>query len=141
MGEKINGSWSGNIFADRYGFENLDFFLQEESKAVELREENLRKTLNQALVTQEQNFEKMKLKNCEEELEKVKKELIDLKDQAEIQSLLNKKITLEARKQLTDQKDEMAAKGTYPLKKIHLAKKIPNFSKFSQRLSVQFFYL
>ena len=113
LGEKINGSWSGNIFADRYGLENLDFFLKEESKAVELREENLRKTLNQALVTQEENFEKMKLKNCEEELEKVKKELADLKDQAEIQSLLNKKITLEARKQIADQKDEISAKGIY----------------------------
>ena len=113
LGEKINGSWSGNIFADRYGLENLDFFLKEESKAVELREETLRKSLNQALVTQEQNFEKMKLKNCEEELEKVRKELADLKDQAEIQSLLNKKITLEARKQLADQKDEISAKGIY----------------------------
>ena len=111
LGEKINGSWSGNIFADRYGLENLDFFLKEESKAVELREENLRKTLNQALVTQEQNFEKMKLKNCEAELEKVRKELADLKDQAEIQSLLNKKITLEARKQIADQKNEISEKG------------------------------
>ena len=114
LGEKINGSWSGNIFADRYGLENMNFFLQEESKAVELRELNLRKTLNQALMTQEQNFEKMKLKNCEEELEKVRKELTDLKDQAEIQSLLNKKITLEARKQIADQKVEISAKGMYP---------------------------